>query len=147
MKYSIWAWLLRGLPTYLGLEVGLFLVVGLFLRKSASELAIPYLAFLVPAMILMPLVWWLRKWEEKGVSTKRLACGWGASVALFCVAVAVAAMYSGVRLGLMDSTDAVGGLLVSVLLGVPISYFTLHYMVITGAPSRAAARGSGTRPS
>jgi hypothetical protein len=144
-RFSLGAWLFLGLGTYLTLETGLFFVLGLALKKTAVELAGPYLACAVPAAILMPLVWWLRQREEHGASSKRLARGWSASVALFGVATVVAVIYSGVKLSLMDSTDAVGGLAVSVLLSVPISYFTMHHTVMTRISSRAASKMDGTR--
>ena len=62
------------------------------------------------------------------------------SVALFGVAMVIGVIYSGVKLRLMDSMDAVGGLVVSVVLSVPISYFTLHHMVTTRLSSRSAAK-------
>jgi hypothetical protein len=145
-RSSLVAWLFLGLGTYLVFETGLFVVLGPALKKTAFELAGPYLACAVPAAILMPLVWWLRQWEGQGASSKRLARGWGASVALFGVAMVFAVIYSGVKLRLMDSTDAVGGLVVSVLLSVPISYFTLHHMVMTRVSWRAATKGSSARP-
>lgn len=89
---------------------------------------------------MMPLVWWLRVWEEQGTSPKRLARGWGMSVALWGVSVLVATTYSGVKLRLMDPMDALGGFVVSVLLSVPIGYFMLYHMVITRISSRSAAK-------
>jgi len=145
-RENIWVWLFWGLGTYLMLEIMPFLILGLALKKTAAELAGPYLACAMPAAILMPLVWWLRRREDKGASPKRLAHGWGASVALFSVAMVVATIYSGVKLGFMDPKYALGGLVVSVLLSVPISYFTLYYMAMTRISSRAAAKGDGTRP-
>jgi len=146
MKLSLWAWLLRALPGYLALEVGPFLIIGLGLKKTVGELLGPYLAFAAPAVILMPLVWWLRVWEKQGISPKRLARAWGVSVALWGVSVVVATIYSGVKFGFMDPMDALGGLIVSVLLSVPILYFMSYYMAIATVSSRAAANGGGGRP-
>jgi hypothetical protein len=56
MRISLWAWLLWVLPIWLVLEVGPFLITGRLLKKSVGELGGPYLAFAVPALILMPLV-------------------------------------------------------------------------------------------
>jgi hypothetical protein len=137
---SIWVWLLWGLGIYLALEAGPFLLLGFALKKTAAELAGPYLAFAVPWAIMAPLIWWLRKWEKQGMSPKRLARGWGLSMALFGVAVVVAVSYSGVKLGLMNPMDAVGGLVVSVLLSVPISYFGMYHMVLTRISSRTTGR-------
>ncbi|MGA3082661.1 MAG: hypothetical protein ABSD44_15025 [Terracidiphilus sp.] len=145
-RESIWVWLFWGLGTYFVLEIGPFLVLGFALKKTAAELAGPYLACAMPGAIMMPLVWWLRRWEDQGAPPKRVARGWGMCMALFSLAMVVAVTYSGVKLGFMDPKDALGGLVVSVLLSVPIGYFTLYNMAITRIPSRAAAKGGGTRP-
>ena len=144
-RMSMIAWLSWGLGTYLVLETGPFIVIGLALKKTASELAGPYLACALPAAILMPLVWWLRQREEQGASPKRLARGWGVSVALFGAAMVVAVFYSGIKLRLMDPKDALVGFVVSLLSSAPIGYFTLYYMAIARFSSRAAAKGGGTR--
>jgi len=145
-RLSLGAWLFRGLGTYLVLESLPFLMLGLALKKTAAELAGPYLACATPAAILLPLVWWLKRWEEQGASTKRLARRWGASMALSGVAVVVAVTYSGVKLGFMDPKNALGGLVVSVSLCAPILYFTLHHMVLTSISSRAAGKPDSPRP-
>ena len=145
-RSGIGAWLFWGLGVYLVLEMGPFVVLGLALKKTVAELAVPYLACAMPAAILMSLVWWLRQREDQGASPKLLARGWGASVALFGIAMVVATIYFGVKLGLMDSSDAVGGLVVSVLLCLPISYFTVQHMAITRISSRAAATGAVLAP-
>ncbi len=143
---SIWVWLLWGLGIYLALEAGPFLLLGVALKKTAAELACPYLACATPAVIFMPLVWWLKKWEKQGMSPKRLARGWGLSMVLFGVAAVVAVSYSGVQLGLMNPMDAVGGLIVSVLLSVPISYFGMYHMVLTRIPSRTTGKQGSPCP-
>src|SRR5450631_2226002 len=130
MKLSLWAWLLWTLPIYLVLELGPFLIIGWGLKITVGELVGPFLVFAVPAAILMPLVWWLRVWEEEGASPKRLARGWGLSVALFGVAVQIAAFYSGIKFHLMDPDDAVGGFITVFLLGVPIFYFVMYHMAL-----------------
>jgi len=144
---SLWVWLFWGLGIYLALELGPFFIAKQALSKTAGELAGPYLACAIPGVIFMPLVWWLRKWRERGMDPKRLARRWGVSTALFCVAVVVAVSYSGVKLGLMDPTDALGGLVVSISLSVPVLYFTLHYMVLkhfsTGAAGKQMPRSDG----
>ncbi|MGD0156631.1 MAG: hypothetical protein ABSB50_11060 [Terracidiphilus sp.] len=68
-RSSMGAWLFWGLGTYLVLEIGPFLVLGLVLKKTAVELAGPNLACVMPAAILVPLVWWLRQREEQGASS------------------------------------------------------------------------------
>lgn len=143
---SIWVWLFWGLLTYLVLEFGPFLLFGLALKKTVAELAGPYLACAMPAAIFIPLVWWLWQREKQNPSPKRLAREWGVSVALWGVAVVVAVIYSGVKLGFMDPKYAFGGLVVSLLLCVPIGYFTLYHMTLTRISSRAAGERGGTRP-
>jgi hypothetical protein len=144
---SLWVWLFWGLGIYLALELGPFFIAKQVLNKTASELAGPYLACAMPGVIFMPLVWWLRKWRERGMDSKRLARGWGVSTALFGVAVVVAVSYSGVKLSLMDPKGALGGLVVSVLLSVPVLYFTLHSMVLrqfpTGTVGKQMPRSDG----
>lgn len=142
---SIWVWLFWGLGTYLALELGPFLLAGVTLKKTAAELLCPYLAFAMPGVIFMPLVWRLWQREKQRPSPKQLAREWGVSVALFGLAVVGAVIYSGVRLGLMNPSDAIGSLVISVLLSVPISYFTLYHMTLTRISSKAAGEGGGTR--
>jgi hypothetical protein len=136
MRLSLWAWLLWALPIYLVLEVGPFLIIGWGLEKTIGELVGPYLAFAVPAVIMMPLVWWLRVWEKQGTSPKRLARGWVLSTAMFFVAGIVATFYSGVELRLMDPKDAMGGFVVAVLLSIP-SLFVIYRMALRVISTRA----------
>jgi len=146
MRLSLWAWLFWGLPIYLVLELGPFLMIGYGFKKTEGELIGPYLAFAVPPLILMPLVWWLRVWEEQGTSPKRLARGWGMGVAFWGVSVLAATTYSGVNLRLIDPMDALVCFVGSVLLSVPIAYFMLYYMAITRLSSRSAAKIAGRPP-
>jgi hypothetical protein len=140
---KLWVWLFWGLAFWLVMELGPFLIAAQVLNKTAGELAGPYLAFAVPWAIMATLIWWLRKWDERGVSPKRLAHGWSLSVALFGVAMAIAVSYSGVKLGFMYPMDAIGGLAVFALLSVSISYFTMYHRVLRVTSARAAGkRGS-----
>jgi hypothetical protein len=142
-RENIWAWLFWGLGIYLALELGACRIAAQILNKTAGELAGPYLAFAVPWAILAPLIWWLRKWEEQGASSRRLARGWGLGMALFGVAVAVAVFYSGMVLRLMDPTDVVGGFITAVLLSVPILYFGMYHRALRSISARAVSkRGS-----
>jgi hypothetical protein len=137
---SIWVWLLWGLGIYLALELGPFLIAKQVFNKTAGDLAGPYLAFALPAVVVMPLIWWLRKWEERGASPKRVARGWGTSVALFGVAVVVAVFYSGIELRLMNPRDAIGGFVASVLLSVPIFYFGIYHRALKVISTRATGK-------
>jgi membrane protease YdiL (CAAX protease family) len=145
-RESIWVWLVWGTGIYLGLEAGPFLIAAWAFRKTAGELAGPYLAFAVPWMILAPLIWWLRKWEEQGKPPKRLARGWGLSVALFVVAVIVATLYTGVTLHLMNPVDAVVDFVVTLLMSIPISYFTAYNRTLAVISTRAADKLDNPRP-
>ena len=144
-RRSIWTWLFWGLGFYLVLELGPFLIAAWLLKKTAGELAGPYLAFAAPWVIFVPLIWWLRRWEETGASPKRLARGWGLSMALFGIAVEVAVFYSGVELHLMDQNDAVGGFIVALLLGIPILYLGMYYKSLRTISSRAAEKLGSTQ--
>lgn len=143
MRLSLWAWLLWGLPIYFVLEFGAFLIIGLGLKKPVGDLVGPYLAFAMPAVILMPLVWSLRMWEEEGASPKRLARGWGLGMALFGVAVQVATFYSGIKFHLIDPDDAIGGFITAFLIGVPAVYFVMYHMALTRISSRLATKLDG----
>jgi hypothetical protein len=140
LRKSIWAWLFWGLGIYFVLEFGACRVAAQVLNKTAGDLAGPYLAFAVPWAILAPLIWWLRKWEERGASPERLARGWGLGMALFGAAVVVAVFYSGMVLRLMDPTDVVGGFLATVLLSVPILYFGMYYTALRSISARAVSK-------
>jgi hypothetical protein len=142
-RESIWVWLLWGSGIYLLLELGPFLIAARVLKKSAGELAGPYLAFAVPWAIMAPLIWWLRKCEEQGVSPKRLAHGWGLSMALFGVAGVAAVFYSGVELRLMDPRDAVISFVVMVLLSAPIFYFGMYHRALPRISARSAEKLGG----
>jgi hypothetical protein len=128
------------------LEVGLFLIIGWGLKKGVGEIVGPYLAFAVPAVVMMALVWWLRVWEKQGTSPKRLARGWVLSTATFFVAVIVAVFYSGVELRLMDPKDALGGIVVAVLLSVPSLYFITYRTALRVISARAAGKLDDARP-
>lgn len=145
-RESIWVWLFWGLGLYLVLEVGPVQIIGWVFKKTSGELVGLYLAFSVPWAIMAPLIWWLRKWEEQGASPKRLARGWGLSMALFGVAGIVATYYSGIELRLMDPKDAVGGFVATVLLSVPLFYFVMYRMALTRLSSRADGKSGGTSP-
>ncbi|HET7103034.1 MAG TPA: hypothetical protein VFI20_03005 [Terracidiphilus sp.] len=137
----MWVWFFGGLGTYLVLEFGLFLLFALALKKSAAELAGPYLACAMPVAIFIPLAWRLWQREKQNVSPKRLAREWGVSAVLWGIAVVVAVIYSGVKLRYMDPKYAFGGLVVSLLFCLPIGYFTLYRMTL----KRIAPRVAGDR--
>jgi hypothetical protein len=145
-RESIWVWLFWGLGFYLALELGQFFILGRVLKKTAGELVGSYLAFATPAAIIMPLIWWLRKWEERGASPKRLARGWGLGTALFAIGVDVAVFYSGMVLHLMNPTDVVGGFITAVLISVPISYFVAYHLTLARISSRVTGNRGAPPP-
>ncbi len=142
-RESIWVWLFWGLGTYLVLESGPFFIVGSVLKKTAGEMAGPYLAFALPAVIVMPLIWWLRKWEEGGASPKRLAHGWGLSMALWVLALAVAVFYSGAKFRLMTPSDAGISFVTSALFSGLILYFVGYHRALARLSSKADEKLGG----
>jgi hypothetical protein len=145
-RESIWVWLFWGLGIYLALELGPFLIAGRVLEKTAGEMAGPYLAFAMPWAIMAPLIWWLRKWEEQGASPKRLARGWGLSMALFGVVLGFAVFYSGVKLRLMHMSDAVSSFVTMALFSGLIFYFGMYHRALTRISSRTTGKQGSPRP-
>ncbi len=139
-RESIGVWLLWGIGAYLVLELGPFSIAASVLKKTASELAGPYLAFAIPWAILAPLIWWLRKREEQGASPQHLARGWGLSMALFGVALAGAVFYSGVKLRLMGLSDAVSSFVTMAIFSGLIFYFGMYHMALRLLSARAVEK-------
>ena len=139
---SIWLWMFWALGTYLALELGLFVVVSLALHTTEEKLVGSYLAFAAPAVIFLPLVWWLRKWEERGVPPKRLALEWGLCGAIFFSGIAAALLYSGVELHLLNPRD-VAGLAIIVLVGVFAASFSLYSTVLRRISAGANSQNHG----
>ncbi len=140
MRLSIWAWLLWTLPIYLAMELGVFLTFTWYLNKTVGELVGPYLAFALPWAIVAPLIWWLRMLEEQGTPPKPLARGWLLTTSIFFAAVMVAALYSAVELHLIDPKDALGAVVVAVLLSVPSLYFVAYRRTLKVISARAAGK-------
>lgn len=112
-----WAYLLGLVLTLIP-----FAIAGLVLHTSARALAGPYLAFLAPQWIVLTVVMWLRKLEERGASPKRLAIGWGVTIALFYWAVIAACIYVGMTLRIVKPGD-------------PMWVFVFGMMAIVGTAS------------
>jgi hypothetical protein len=145
-RESIWVWLFWSLGILLALELGACRIAAQVLNKTAGELTGPYIAFAAPWATFAPLIWWLRKWEERGASPKRLARGWGLGMAFFSIMVDVAVFYSGRVLHLMNPTYVVGGFITTVLIGIPISYFVVYHLVLVRIPARAARNRGAPHP-
>jgi hypothetical protein len=137
-RESVWIWLIGGLGLWLVLELGPFFIASSVLEKSAGELVGPYLAFAIPWVITAPLIWWLRRREELGASPKMLAHGWGMSMALFVLALAIAVFYSGVKLRLMTRSDAVISFTTMSLFGGLILYLIGYHRALKVLSSRDA---------
>lgn len=90
--------MLWALVLYLTLEMVPAFIVKLVLNKPFGELVGPYVAFAMPGMVFVPLAWWLRQREGKGLSSRSLALGWGLYMALFVSLVTSALFYSGAEL-------------------------------------------------
>ena len=121
---------------YLAAEIVLFVIIKLVLNKTVVELASPYLVFAVPGVILLPLAWQLRKWEEQGSSPKRLAFGWTLCAALFFSTVAIVVIYSGVELHLVNLNDE-WSFIVAGMVGVPTASLTVYRMALVRISARA----------
>jgi hypothetical protein len=91
----------------LALTVVPFLIAKLVLRKTAWELAGPYLTFAVPQLIFVPVALGLRTWEKRRPSPKLLALCWSLSMAFLVAAIDGAFFFSGIALHLIDLKDAV----------------------------------------
>jgi hypothetical protein len=142
---SLWVWSFWSVGTYLVVEIGSFLLIFGALRNTAAEPGWLSLAAAAPVVVFLPLVWLLRLREKHGISPKRLASEWGVSTALFAVAVSAATIYAGVKIGWMDRADAIGTLVLSVLLSVPSCFFTAYYMALRSISSRASSAANGSR--
>lgn len=134
--WSFWKWLFWGLVIYSALEACAFFVARIVLRRTAGELWAPYLAFIVPGVVMISLVWWLHSWRERGAPLKSLARGWGGSGALFGLACMGALAYSGVKLHLVHPRDTIVRFMVTTLVVVAVSYFTAYRTALSRITAR-----------
>ncbi len=143
---SIWKWMFWTFGLYSILELALFVVIGLVARKSVGELVGPYLAFAAPASIVLALVWWLKNWEKRGASPRRLALGWCLSAVFFFSGTAIALVYSGIVLRLVDQRNIVI-FVVACVAGVFVVSFSAYFQLRPRIFERAArnADDAGSR--
>ena len=82
---------------------------------------------------------WLRTLEERGVSPKRLAIGWGVTIALFHWAVIAACIYAGVTLRIVKSGDPawVFAFGMTAIVGTASSYFVGYKRMLEVICARA----------
>jgi hypothetical protein len=136
---------LWGVSLYLALQLGLFFIVRQALHKTLAELAVPFLAFSVPGVVVLPLARWLRGLEEQGSPARRLALGWATCAGLFFSAVVMALVYSSVELRLTSPSDALSFVLVGAL-GVPAVFFSMYRSALLRISSRAVKTTDLARP-
>lgn len=134
--WNFWKWLFWGLFIYSTLEAGAFFVAWVVLKRTARELRAPYVAFIVPGVVMISLVWWLHSWRERGAPLKALARGWGLSMGLFALACLGALAYSGIKLRLVDPADAAVRFMITTLIVVVISYFTGYHAALNRITAR-----------
>lgn len=129
---------------WLALEAGEFAVAKQILHATETELVGPYLAFAVPGAVILPLAWWLKKWEKRAPSPKRLALGWSLCTALFfCVAIA-AFYYTGVHLQLLKLSN-VWIFVVEAAAGVLVGAIGMYRMVLPRISARSHRAFDSTR--
>lgn len=119
--------------------------VMLVLHKTAGEMAGPYLAYAVPGPIFQLVALWLRTWENRGASPKRLALAWVLCTTLFMFTIIGATAYSGAELNLIDPEDRVPVVVLSVM-GAFIVPFTTYRRVLKVTAERAATRIDSPHP-
>ncbi len=137
---NIWTWIFYSLVFWLILELGPFFIVSLVFKKTATELAGPYLAFAMPWAIMAPLIWWLRKWEDLGASPQHLARGWGLSMALFGIINGFAVFYTGFKFNLINLSDAVISFIITALFSSLIYYIGMYHRVLKSISARDVKR-------
>jgi hypothetical protein len=144
-RESLWVWIFWALVIYLALELSVFFIAALVLNKTVTELTGPYLAIAIPWMVFAPIIWWLRKFEER-VSSTRLARLWGLSMALFGGAEIVAIVYSGVALRFMTLNYELIAPILVLLPSLPILYFVMYHQALKHIGAREAMKQSGHSP-
>lgn len=140
--YSVWTWTFRSAGVYLALELALFVVVERVFHIPVGKLIGPYLANGAPGTIFFPVIWWLRKLEERGASPRRLAVGWGLCTALFFSATNVALLYSAVAFRLINPDDALWGFVLAEIGGVPAALFTAYSTALKRISTRAVGNAT-----
>jgi len=122
----MWQWLFQSIGIFLMLEMASFILLGIALKKTVTELAGPYLALAVPCAVMFFVIWRLRQRAAQETSLQKLARSWGLSVGVFFTAVAAVMYYSSAALGLMRPKDALADLVLALLIGIPSVYFGVH---------------------
>jgi hypothetical protein len=143
---NFWVRMFLALCLYLALELTLFAIFKQVRRATVGELAGPYLAFAVPGVIMLLAAWWLRRWEEQSPSPKRVALGWCLAALLFFSAVATAFFYSGLKLHLLNASDAQIFMVVGPA-GVLFASFSLYRMALSSISARAVRDAKAHIPS
>ena len=140
MPEHLWVKMFWAIVLYLGLILVPVLFVMLVLHKTAGEMVGPYVAFALPGPIFLLVSMWLRVWEDRGASPRRLALAWSICILLFMFVGLGATFYSGVELHLINLQDAVGGFVVACVAGALIVPFMMYRWVLKVTAARADKR-------
>ncbi len=116
----------------------------LVLQKSADEMAGPYLAFAAPGPFFLLMAMWLRVWEDRGASPRRLALLWALMVMLFVLVTDGAIVYSGTALTLIDPQDVLAFIVAGVF-GAFVAALTVYRRTLAITAARAGKRELTTR--
>lgn len=138
-RATVWIKMFWAIMIYLAVEFGLAFMVKIVLNKATGELVIPYLAFAIPIVILLPMALLLRKWETQGASFRQIAFGWVAFLAIFVFTINFAVFYSGVKFHLVDPGDA-GFFIVAAAIGTVVMCASMFFTVRTSLAARLRMR-------
>jgi hypothetical protein len=110
------------------LELLTFVLVGFIFHKSIDQLKGSFFAYLLLFAFMLPTTWWLREWERRGASTKKLVHGWAISVSLFMILIQVASYYSAINLKFITNLDW-GAFFFAMVCGVSVVYITAIFYI------------------
>lgn len=92
---------LRATSIYLAVQLAFFSIIKRFFHVTWGELAGPYLTGAASIIIFLLLIRRLNAWEKNGPSPRKLAFGWGLSMALFIAMIDSSWVYLGVKVSLI----------------------------------------------
>lgn len=134
-------WVLSVFGVALAVEFVLFVEANQVFHQTVAVLTAPYMVF--PAMPFFCLVFsmWLRKLEDRSVSPRWLALGWGLLIALFFSGIAAGVFYSGVKFHVIDPGEF--WLFFTVESAPTIGFSVMTYkMALKRISARAPANGT-----
>lgn len=139
LQQNFWAWFCLSIFNCLWLELLIFAIAGLIFHKSINDLRAPFLTFAILWLIMLPTVWWLREWERRGASIKKLTHGWAISMSLFLILAQIAFFYSASKLRLISNLDW-GGVYFAMFCGIVVVYIAALFYVPLVITNRAAKK-------